>query len=263
MRTCELAKLSWKEAEEVFVQKPVILVPIGAVEPHGPQLPLGTDYMVAEYMALKAAELSGNTLVTPTIPFGYCDAVEDVPGAISLDPNTLAMVIRDVVSNLVRHGVERIVFVNNHRSNSLALGYICRKLRREFGIEMATYFPWGVIQSFCAPLYANFAAVFGHGGEPETSTMLHLFPEHVRMDLAQPDQYLDKWGMTARSTSQVDFKGIPIEVYLQSQEITKTGTRGNPLEGCPDRGKQMVDRAVAGLVEFMKAFAQVPLPEKR
>jgi len=262
MRTCELAKLSWKEAEEALAQNPVVLIPMGAVEPHGPQLPLGADYMVAEYVALEAAKKSGNALVTPTIPFGYCDAVEDIPGAISLDPDTLSMVAGDVVSNLARHGAKRIIFVNNHRTNSVALSYIARKLRREMGIEMATFFPWGVIQAFCPPMYADFASVFGHGGEPETSVMQALFPEHVRMDLAKADQYSDKWGMPAKSTSQLDFHGTPIEVYLQSQEISKTGTRGNPLEASSDRGNKMVDQVIERLAAFIEAFREVPLPNE-
>lgn len=260
MRTCELAKLTWKEAEKALAAKPVILIPIGAVEPHGPQLPLGTDYMVGEHIALKAAEESGAALVAPTIPIGYCDAVEDVPGAISFNPDTLAMVIDDVVSSLSRHGVERVIFVNNHRSNSVALAYIARRLRRELNIEMATFFPWGVIQTFCPSMYEDFAAVFGHGGEPETSVMQHLFPEHIRMDLAKPDQYGKKWGIPAKSTSQLDFDGTPIEVYLQTQEISETGTRGNPLEASSDRGKKMVDQVITRLVKFIKVFKDVPLP---
>ncbi|MFA7635308.1 MAG: creatininase family protein [Bacillota bacterium] len=260
MRTYELAKLTWKEAEEALAEKPVVLIPIGAVEPHGLQLPLGTDYMVAEYVALRAAEESGAALLTPTIPFGYCDSVEDVPGAISFNPDTLSMVIKDVVSNLARHGVERIIFVNNHRSNSVALGYVARKLRRELDIEMATFFPWGTIQAFCPPMYEDFAAVFGHGGEPETSVMQSLFPEHVRMDLAKPDQYEKKWGIPAKSASQLDFDGTPIEVYLQTQEISGTGTRGNPLEASADRGNEMIDQVIDRLVNFIRVFKDVPLP---
>lgn len=260
MRTCELAKLTWKEAEQVLATKPVVLIPIGAVEPHGQHLPLGTDYMIAEYVALEAAKESGNVLVTPTIPFGYCDAVEDVPGTISFNPSTLSMIIQDVVTSLTRHGAKRIVFVNNHRSNSVALGCVARKLRCELSIEMAAFFPWGTIQAFCPSMYDDFAAVFGHGGEPETSVMLAVFPEHVQMALAKADQYGKKWGIPVKSTSQLDFEGIPIEVYLQSHEITETGTKGNPLEASSDRGSKMVDQVIARLVRFIEVFKDVPLP---
>lgn len=259
MRTYELAKLTWKEAREALAQKPVVLVPIGAVEPHGPQLPLGTDYMVAEYMAYKAAESTG-ALVTPTIPFGYCDQVRNVPGAISLNPKTLVAVINDVVGNLAVHGVEKIVFVNNHRTNSVALDYAARRLRGKHPVEMATFFPWGVIQSFCPSLYDDFAAVFGHGGEPETSSMQYLFPEHVRMDLAERGQYGPIWGFPSKGPSQINFNGIPIEVYFQTEDVTESGTKGDPFAGTPERGKEMVDKAVRHLIDFIEAFRKVPLP---
>lgn len=264
MRTYELAKLTWKEAEEALAQKPVVLVPIGAVEPHGPQLPLGTDYMVAEYVAHEAAKAVGDAaLVTPAIPFGYCDMVQNVPGAISLDPNTLVAIVRDIVQNLVRHGVEKIIFVNNHRTNAVALNYIGRKLREELNVEMAAFFPWGVIQAFCPPMYENFAAVFGHGGEPETSVAQYLFPEHVRMDLAVRDQYGPIWGIKTKGPSQLDFQGIPIEVYLQSEDVTETGTKGDPFAASAERGKEMIEKAIGYLADFIKVFRDVPVQAKK
>jgi len=72
------------------------------------------------------------------------------------------------------------------------------------------------------------------------------------MDLAKPDQYGKKWGIPAKSTSQLDFDGTPIEVYLQTQEISETGTRGNPLEASSDRGKKMVDQVITRLVSSSK-----------
>lgn len=259
LRTNELALLTWKEAEEALAKKPIVLIPMGAVEPHGPQLPLGADYLVAQHMALAAAKETG-ALVTPTIPFGYCDTVRNIPGAISLDPHTLEAIIYDTVSNLAQHGVERIVFVNNHRSNAAALNYIGRRLRDELGVELATFFPWGTIIATCQHLYEDFPSVFGHGGEPETSVMLHLTPEHVRMDLAVKDQYSPVWGLKATGPSQVNFQGAPIDIYMQAEDVTETGTRGDPTVGTAERGEQMTNAAIEKLVEFLKVFANVPLP---
>ena len=258
MRTNELAKLTWKEAEEALKDKPVVLVPLGAVEPHGMQLPMGADYMVAEYLAIEAAKNTG-ALATPAIPFGYCDTVENVPGAISLSPATLAAVLEDIIRNLVKHGVERIVFVNNHRSNAVSLNFLCRKLRDELPVEFATFFPWGVIQAFCPPMYEDFAAVFGHGGEPETSVTQYLFPEHVRMDLAVKDQYGDVWGVKSRGPSMLDFQGIPIEIYMRSEDLTSSGTKGDPFAGGPELGKEMTEKALDHLVDFVEFFKGVPL----
>ena len=258
MRTHELAKLTWTEARDVLAQKPIVLVPIGAVEPHGPQLPMGADYLVAEHMAHRAAAEKG-ALVTPTIPFGYCDTVKNTPGTITFELHTLEAIVRDVVISLVRHGVERIVFVNNHRSNAVALAEVGRKLRDEFPVEMAAFFPWGTIIATGQDLYDDFPAVFGHGGEPESSVMSYLHPEHVRMDLAVKDQYDPIWGFPAKGPGQIDFKGAPIDVYMYAEDVTETGTRGNPLVADAGRGEKLVERAVGLLEEFLDAFATVPV----
>lgn len=263
MRTCELGRLTWKEAEEALARKPVVLIPIGAVEPHGPQLPLGTDYIVAHYVAVKAAEKCKDALVAPTIPYGYCDTVEDFPGAMSLDMNTLGAVIRDLVSNLAKHGVDKIVFVNNHRANSVALAYVARKLRKELGIEMATFFPWGVIQSFCPSMYQDFIKVFGHGAEPETSVMHAVWPEDVRMDLAEAGQYAPKWGIPTKGPSTLDFHGTPIEVYFDSSELTDSGTMGDPFAYSDERGRAMIEQAINRLAEFVEFFKGVTIDIKR
>jgi len=259
LRTNKLAHLTWKEAEQAFSGKPIVLVPMGAVEPHGPQLPLGADYLVAEHMALRAAEETGS-LVTPTIPFGYCDTVRNTPGTISLELRTLEAIIHDTVANLAIHGVERIVFVNNHRSNAVALNDVARKLRTQLNVEMATFFPWGTIIAGSADLYEDFGAVFGHGGEPETSVMLHLHPEDVRMDLAVKDQYSDVWGIPAKGPSGISFKGAPIDIYLNAEDVTESGTRGDPFAGTAERGQKMVGAATGLLIDFVNHFKGVPTP---
>ncbi|HHY15334.1 MAG TPA: creatininase family protein [Firmicutes bacterium] len=262
MRTNKLAKLTWQEAAEAFKAKPVVLIPLGAVEPHGPQLPLGTDYMVAEHLALAAARETGS-LVTPPIPFGYCDTVENIPGTMSVSPATLTALLDDVVRNLVKHGVEKIVFVNNHRSNAVALNFLCRRLRDELPVEFATFFPWGVILTICPPLYEDFQAVFGHGGEPETSVISYLFPEHLRMDLAKKDQYGDVWGKTSNGPSTLNFDGIPIEIYLRAEDVTETGTKGDPFAGSAERGEKIIKQATQHLTDFIKFFKDVPLKGDR
>lgn len=257
MRTCELGRLTWKEAEEVLAKKPIVLIPLGAVEPHGPQLPLGTDYIVAQHVAIEAANKCENVLVAPTIPYGYCDGVKSVPGAMCVYPDSLKAILTDIILNLHQHGVEKIVFVNNHRTNYVALEWLGRELRRELDIELATFFPWGVIQSFCPPMYDDFAKVFGHGGEPETSVMHANWPEDVRMDLAKADQYGTKWGCKSKGPSSIDYKGTPIEVYLESSEITSTGTKGDPFAYNDERGRKMMEEVINRLTDFLKFFATV------
>jgi len=257
MRTCELGRLTWKEAEEVYGENPMILIPIGAMEPHGLQLPLGTDYIVAQYVAKEAAQKCKNVLVAPTIPYGYCDSVKKVPGAMNIYPDTMKALLSDIIRNLHEHGTNKVIFVNNHRTNSLVIEWVARELRRELGMEFATFFPWGVIQSFSPSMYEDFAKVFGHGAEPETSVMHATWPEDVRMDLAVADQYGTKWGCPAKGPSTIEYQGIPIEVYLESSEITSTCTRGDPFAYDDARGKKMMDGVIDRLVKFINFFSEV------
>lgn len=256
MRTTNYALYSWKELEELAKDEPVVFVPLGAVEPHGPQLPTGADYLVAEHLAHEAAKVT-NSLVLPTLPFGYCDTVRDTPGTITLEPATLTALMEDVLTSLAHHGFKRIIIVNNHRSNAAILGSICRHIRQRHNVEIATFFPWGTIIATGQDLYEDFGSVFGHGGEPETSVMSYLQPDHIRMDLAQDDQYGTVWGQPASGSGGITFKGAPIDVYLQAEEISATGTRGKPSVYSPERGEELVKRALNILVEFTELFKTV------
>lgn len=256
MRTTNYALYSWKELEQLVKGDPVIFVPLGAVEPHGPQLPTGADYLVAEHLAHEAAKVT-NSLVLPTLPFGYCDTVRNTPGTITLEPATLIALMEDVLASIAHHGFKRIIIVNNHRSNAAVLDSVCRQVRQSHQVEIATFFPWGTIIATGQDLYDDFGAVFGHGGEPETSVMSFLQPEHIRMDLAQDDQYGSVWGQTANGSGSITFQGAPIDVYLQAEEISETGTRGKPSVYSPERGEELIARTLKILIEFTELFKTV------
>lgn len=100
-------------------QVPVLLLPIGAVEPHGPHAPLGTDEIISAGMCRRAAErLADNTrvqvLVLPPIPYGVTRYAAAFPGTIGVSEDTLHAIVADVCTQLIAAGLPRIVLVNNH-----------------------------------------------------------------------------------------------------------------------------------------------------
>src|SRR5574341_1776833 len=171
-----LARMTWNQAADALRAQPVVLIPLGAQEPHGPHLPMGLDFMVAEHLAGKAAERTG-ALVAPTLPYGYCASVEDYAGAVTLRAETLIALVEDTLRSLVRGGARHLLLVDNHRGNNPFVEAAARRVRAETGALVASFFPWGTIINHAPAHYDNFGAVFGHGGEPETSTALHLFGE--------------------------------------------------------------------------------------
>lgn len=137
--TVQLAELSWPDFSARIARNPVVFLPLGATEQHGPHLPLNVDQVLPTGVAsCVAAELSG--LVAPTLPYGYksqprSGGGEQFPGCIGLDAATLSLVIRDVVCRLAHNGVRRLVLVNGHFENAWpaveGLDLAMRELRRD------------------------------------------------------------------------------------------------------------------------------------
>src|SRR5205807_9134445 len=96
LRTSELAALSWKEAEAAFKETDTAILPLGAVESHGPHNPLGTDWMAAWEVSRRVAE-QAKVLMCPVMPYGWAPGMKEFPGTISIGHDTLLHVVDDVV----------------------------------------------------------------------------------------------------------------------------------------------------------------------
>lgn len=116
----KLDEMSWVEVESLNKDKTVIFVPIGPVEEHGPHLPLGTDFFAARDIAELAAHYVNqqddtvHTVVAPVIPVGCSQTAADFPGTISVRGTTLARLVVDVCTSLLKHGFRYMVITNHH-----------------------------------------------------------------------------------------------------------------------------------------------------
>jgi len=114
----ELAKCTWPEARELFDDRLVALLPVGATEPHGPHLPLDTDVTIASAQAREAIRrLAGRgvrAILLPPLAYGLTRFTEGFEGRITLRPGTLWALLEDVIESLEEQGVKRVVFVNAH-----------------------------------------------------------------------------------------------------------------------------------------------------
>jgi creatinine amidohydrolase len=98
---------------------PVLLLPVGAVEPHGPHAPLGTDPLISAGMCRRAAlrlavDPAIRVLILPALPYGVTKFAAAFPGAVGVRPETLYALVVDVCGGLAAHGLDRVVIVNNH-----------------------------------------------------------------------------------------------------------------------------------------------------
>ncbi len=190
-----MAERSWPEWQQKILEGAIIFLPLGATEQHGPHLPLNVDVILPTAVAERVARNTGG-LVAPTLQYGYksmprSGGGQSFPGTTSLDANTFAHTIRDVIRELGLHGARRFVIVNGHFENSWpaveGLDLALRALRQE-GVADVTAMRleyWGFVhQETLDRIFPDGfpGTELEHASLIETSLMLLLRPELVQLE---------------------------------------------------------------------------------
>ena len=128
MTKVEVERMTWREAQEAFGRNPVVLLPMGSVEQHGPHVPVG-DYRYATVVARRIAE-QAEAIVAPTIPWGYSEHFRPFPGTLSVRPETLTLLLEDTCDGFVRFGLDHLLFVCGHKGNMPILEQVANCARR-------------------------------------------------------------------------------------------------------------------------------------
>lgn len=187
--------LSWVDYDaRIRNDGPVIFIPVGALEQHGPHLPLGVDAMLAHAVCVGAARQVGG-LVMPAISYGYksqgrCGGGQCFPGTTSLDATSLMGLVQDLIRELARHGVRRIAVVDGHFENQWfvteAIELSLRELRHEApDLKVLRTEYWDFCsESVLEPMFPDGFPGFAleHAALIETSLMLHVHPELVWLE---------------------------------------------------------------------------------
>ena len=125
---------TWPEVEARLKRSTGILIPLGSTEQHGPGGPIGTDALVAEGIALRAASENGGILIAPTLAYAPAQFNLAFPGTISLRAGTFAKVVEDVVDSLARNGFTAFYFLNGHGANVAPIRCACHDLHQRRGL---------------------------------------------------------------------------------------------------------------------------------
>lgn len=210
--------MSWTAYREALTRDPVIFLPVGALEQHGPHLPMGCDAILAEAVTARVADaLDG--LMLPTLRYGYKSQArsgggQTFPGTTSLDGATLTAMTGDILRELARHGAGRVVIVNGHVENQwfltegidLALRELAMTNRkmRIIRCEYWNYTPRHMLDSI---FEGDFPGVdLEHAALLETSMMLALHPAWVKLDAIPED---DMGMFPPHDSYPQDARGVP------------------------------------------------------
>jgi len=199
MGTVMMEQMSWSVyRDKITRDNPALFLPCGALEQHGPHLPLGTDALLASAVAASAASRVDG-IVAPALSYGYksqpkCGGGQHFCGTTSLDAHTLISQVRDAVREFARHGVKKLVVLNGHYENQWFLiegiDLALRELGSNHPLRVMRLEYWDFMTE--ATLAAVFPAGFPgfaleHAAVIETSIMLHYHPDLVRLDLIPND----------------------------------------------------------------------------
>ena len=243
---------TWPEIEAQLQRSRAVVVPIGSNEQHGPTGLLGTDFLCPEIIA-HAAEQRSDLLVAPTFNIGMAQHHLAFPGTISLRPTTFIAAIRDWVMSLSGHGFDRLYFLNGHGGNVASIEAAFSEIYAEasferrpagFALKLRNWWELPGVTSLCNGLFPN-----GHGS--------HATPSEIAVtQFAYPDRI-----KTASYTPQIAPTG-PIREARDFRTRFADGRMGSdPGQATPDKGGEIVAKAVEGLISEVRAFADEAVPD--
>jgi mycofactocin precursor peptide peptidase len=223
--SCRLESLSWPEAAAVAAQS-ILAVPVGSTEQHGPHLPIGTDTAVALAIAERLADARPDVIIAPPLPYGSAGEHAAFPGTLSIGAAALELVIVELIRSA--DAFAGVVLVSGHGGNAEPLAAAATTLRTEGRRVLA----W-------APLIPDGDA---HAGRTETSLMLALAPESVRVGAAEPGDVRP----LAAVMSDLRRGGVA--------SVSPNGVLGDPTDATEEEGLRLLDCLAADLVAAVEAW---------
>lgn len=230
-------------------RRPVLLLPLGAVEPHGPHAPLGTDALISAGMCERAAALLHDdpevrVLILPGLPYGVTRYAADFPGAVSVSEETLHALIVDVCRGLTDQGLSRVLIVNNHFEPE-HLSAVRRAVETMGSVRGGRVGHLDLVRRrHAARLTEEFQAGECHAGRYETSLVLADHPELVDAELMRtlPRVPVDMPAAMARGWTGFTVMGM-VQAYC-----------GAPAEASQEEGAATFETLTAMLVEAIRGL---------
>lgn len=259
-------KLTWPEINEAVDAKQVCIVPCGAVEQHGPHLPLDVDLVCPGGIARGVGErMPERVLVLPTIAYGYTGHVMDFPGTINTHYETFIRQVLDVTRSLAYHGFKKIVLLNGHGSNMPNLDLAARRTNLETDAECLLIAWWQLLtidEEFAAGVReSRFPGGWSHACELETSLYLHLAGDDVRSDKIT-DHINTQCDGNPYIWVDLIAKG-PAALTSWTSTYTPNGVIGEPSYATAEKGALIYKEAVKQLCGMIDFFQQRPAPARR
>lgn len=262
-----LQEMTWTDVRDYLKKNDMAIIPLGSTEQHGPHLPLGTDYYEATEISKMISAETG-VVVVPVLFVGYSAYHSGFPGSLSIKPETMEQVIFESIEFLIKYGFRRFVFFNYHGGNTIVESKVIHRINHTTEAIAVAIGSGTPIQMRREKTEEFFDA---HAGVGETSTMLYLKPELVKMKRAKKPKldFTSQMGelyLLGQKNPDLlivweSLIAVPEETNKggASHEISNNGiwTFSDPRTATRERGekdvKMMVERAVKFIQDWKKA----------
>jgi creatinine amidohydrolase len=241
----EWRKLRADQLRERARADAIVILPIAALEQHGPHLPVEVDTMLGETVAVHAArEIAGrgvSVVVLPVLWTGLSEHHMSFGGTITLDVATFSAVVEGVCRSVLRHGFKRIVLLNAHGGNENALRTITDDLTPKLGVPIVQFTYWYAAAAAIAEILETQSGLM-HACEAETSMMLAVRPDLVAMHRVAKAK--------VNSTPDVaDVVGGGVYRWRTVAARSSSGVIGNPEAATAAKGERLFEAIATALAD--------------
>jgi creatinine amidohydrolase/Fe(II)-dependent formamide hydrolase-like protein len=247
-------EFTWPDIEHRLKEIDIALLPVGAIEQHGPHLPLDTDAFDADYLAKQVAAGCSDPkpLVLPLVPYGVSYHHDDFKGTISISNETLAKIVYEIGISIARNGIKKLVIINGHGGNTPSLNFAAQMINRDSKIFVCL----DTGNTSDVDIYDLVETPNDvHAGEFETSTSLAIRAKLVKLDKAR--KMVPQF--SSRYLNFTSKRGV--SWYAYTKKISEDGTIGDPTKASAEKGKKMWKIMISHLVTFVEDLKNMSLEE--
>ena len=234
-----LSEMNAHQVTQSINDDTVAVLIFGACENHGDHMPFGSDFIMPFELAKRVANRCANLVILPPFPYGVSSHLKDFFMTITVEPDTMIMIIHNILVSLVNNKITRILIINGHDGNIAPIESAARIMKDEHPEVIISCLEqwWVLVGKLNNDLFDVWDGL-GHGGEAETSVMIALRPELVDMNHA-PREIIPT---------------LPehVRIYWKQNELTDTGATGAPQKANANKGNRALQVLEDVLVSFIK-----------